>query len=557
MALLQRIIPSLFFRPVKSSGYSSLCSPWFAVIRFLHNGTKPESDIVVNAICDSLRRGYNWDTLSRNFDYVEVNHFLVENVLLELKEPTDAKRALGFFHWSAQRKDFAHEVNSYCLMVNILVRAQLIKDAQALLESVLKKTIGDSSKFLVVDSLLSSYRIAISSPVVFNLLVQAYAKLRLFEIGFEVCCYLEEHGFTLSLTSFNILIHVVQKSDNTSLVWKIYEHMIQKRIYPNEATIKTMINALCKEGKLQTIVGILDKIHGKRCSPSVIVNAYLVFKILEEGRTEIGMALLKGILQKNMILDTIAYSFVVYAKVRFGNMDSAMEIYEEMLRRGFNANSFLYTSFIESYCDGGKIEEANRLFEDMENMDLKPYAETFNFLVEGCAKAGRVEESLSYCKKMIERGLIPSLVAFNIMVAKLCETGQVKQADELLTHILDSGFIANEVTYSHLINGYGRDNQIQEVLKLYYEMEYRALCPGLLAFTSLIRSLCHCGKVEQAEKYLRIMKGHSLNPNEEIYEALITGHFKKGDKTSAVQLYNEMISKGLKPCCIYDFVPSS
>lgn len=143
MTLVHKIIPYLLSRSVKNSGNSCLYSPRLLVNRFLTS----DANTVVNAICDSLRRGNSWDILSRNFDYVELNYLLVENVLLELKEPTDAKRALGFFHWSAQRKNFVHEVQTYCLMVNILVRAQLLMDAQALLESVLKRRVGDSSKF--------------------------------------------------------------------------------------------------------------------------------------------------------------------------------------------------------------------------------------------------------------------------------------------------------------------------------------------------------------------------------------------------------------------------
>ena len=94
------------------------------------------------------------------------------------------------------------------------------------------------------------------------------------------------------------MIHVVQKSDQVPLVWKIYEHMIQKRTYPNEVTIQTMIGALCKEGHLQKYVNILDRINGKRCSPSVIVNTSLILKILEEGKIEDCMVLLKRMFQE-------------------------------------------------------------------------------------------------------------------------------------------------------------------------------------------------------------------------------------------------------------------
>ncbi|WCJ38909.1 Pentatricopeptide repeat (PPR) superfamily protein [Euphorbia peplus] len=529
------------------SNYSYLCTS-----DLLHNGSIHATDSPVNAICLSLRQATNWDTLTTKFPSLHLNHRLVKDVLLELKQPTDAKRALGFFHWSSQRNDFAHSLQSYSLMVNILVRAQLIRDAQALLQSILKKTFTDSSKFLVVDSLLSTYRITISSPVVFNLLIQAYAKLRLLEIGFEVCCYLEEQGFSISVTSFNMLIHFVQKSDRNPLAWKIYEHMIQRRIYPNEATIRTMINALCKEGKLNTFVETLDRIHGKRCTPLVIINTCLVFRVLEEGRIEVAMALLKGMLQKNTIHDTVAFSLTILAKLKLGNLEAAFDIYEEMLKRGFNSNSFVHTSFVEAYCNAGEIEKAKQLFEEMENTGLKPYNESFNFLIESCAEDGKVDESLNYCEKMVERGLVPSLSTFNKMITKLSETGKVKEANDIMTCLLDKGFEPNEVTYMHLIVGFEKENQVEEVLKLYYELEFRSISPGILVFASLIRSLCRSGRLEQAEKYMRIMKDRSLSPSGDVYEALLSACIEKGGMKKAVHIYNEMISKGLKPSCLYN-----
>ncbi|CAN1153099.1 Pentatricopeptide repeat-containing protein At1g66345, mitochondrial [Linum perenne] len=138
-------------------------------------------------------------------------------------------------------------------MLHILVGARLFTDARALIESVLKRTHG--SKFEVVDSLLDSYRVMISNPLVFNLLVQCYAKLRMHEID---------------------------------LMWKVYERVISRRIYPDEAT-RTVVAGLCKQGKLQELVGILDKIQGKRCSncsPLMIVNTGLILRILEEEEEE-------------------------------------------------------------------------------------------------------------------------------------------------------------------------------------------------------------------------------------------------------------------------------
>ncbi|KAL6184428.1 hypothetical protein ACLB2K_045829 [Fragaria x ananassa] len=508
--------------------------------QLIHTNSTPNN--VVRAICDSFKSGWSWDALTSKFACVKLDAKLVENVLLELKDPNDAKRALGFFHWVSKRKDFDHGVWSYSITIHILVRTKMAMDARALMESVLKKNVGDSLKFSVVDSLLSSYEVTASNPFVFDLLVQTYAKMRMFETGFDVCCYLRERGLPLSLISYNTLLRVVERSERNALVWKIYEHMVGRRSYPNEETVRILIDALCKEGELRKYADMLDMIHGKRCSPSVIVNTSLVFRILEEGRVEEGMVLLKRMLQKNMVLDTIAYSLIVYAKVKLEDLGSAQQVYEEMLKRGFRANSFVYTLFIEAHCKAGRIDEAQSMMNEMGNMDLKPYDESYNFLIEGCAKAGRVEESVNYMKQMMEIRFIPSLGAFNEMVGKLCEIGDADQANAMLTILLDKGFSPNEITYSLLIDGYARKGKSDEVLKLFYEMESRSLSPGMLVFTSLIKSFCQCWKSEEAKKYFRIMKDRSIAPSISTYEIFLANHFEQGNTERADCLSrNEMV----------------
>lgn len=495
-------------------------------------------DLFVTNICDSLRKGINWNTLSRRFNLIELNDTssVIEKVLLELKEPPYAKCALGFFHWSAQprpqRMHFKHLTSTYCITIHILVRAKLIKDARALLESVLSSR---SSIFSVVDSLLCSYKITNSIPFVFDLLIQTCSKLRMLDDALDVCRYLDGQGFKLSIITYNTLLHVFQKSDQTALVWQIYEHMIEKRTYPNEVTTRIMVAALSKEGKLQKFIDIVDRIHGKRCSPGVVANTCLIIRMMEEGRIEQVLLLLKRMLQKNMILDTISYSLIVHARVHLGNIESAWEVYEEMLKRGFRGNSYIYTLFIKAHCEERRIEEAIGLVKEMEDVGLKLYNETFHHLIVGCSQVGRMEESLKWFEKMIEMGFVPSCLAFNQMVERFCENGDTKHADVMLTLLLDKGFVPDEITYSHLIAGYGKEGDFQGVLKLYYEMEYKSLSLGSLAFSSLIMSLCQCNKLEEAYKYLAVMKDRSLTPSSYVYEAL-----EKGDKTRAHLLHSEL-----------------
>ncbi|KAK6927845.1 Pentatricopeptide repeat [Dillenia turbinata] len=545
MGLSRRVLPSLI--SISKTNHLRLhLAPQLINPRTIH--AIQGHQLVVNSLCDSFKRGFNWDTLNQKFDSIVFNNSIIEQVLLQFKEPpTAAARALNFFHWSAKKTNSKHGVRSYCIAIHILVRNRMFVDAKALLESLLSNNSEDSLKFMVVDTMLDTFKVCESTPFVFDLLVQTYSKLRMLEMGFDVCCYLEGHGYCLNVKTFNTLIHFVQKSDGYVLVWRIYEHMVNSRVYPNEETVKSMVSALCKEGKLKQYIEVLDRIHGKRCSPMVIVNTSLMFRMFEAGKVEKGLVLMKRLLQKNMILDTICYTLVVYAKVKVDSLESALAVYEEMLKRGFCANSFIYTLFISEYCRRRQVDEASLLMEEMKNLGLEPYDETFDHLITGYTRNGKLRESVMLCNEMMERGLIPSCSAFNEIVEKISKAGDVKEANALLTRLLDGGFIPDEVTYYHLMNGYGRDGDIQDVLKLYYELENSSISPGQLAFSSLIKNLCQCGKMEEAEKYLTIMKTRSLDPSLCTYDSLIVGHFEKGNKTRASSLYDEMVTKGLKP----------
>jgi len=62
-----------------------------------------------------------------------------------------------------------------------------------------------------VETILSTYELALPGPRVFDLLAQTYSKMRMVELAFDACCYLGDYGFRLSLISFNVMLRGAQK----------------------------------------------------------------------------------------------------------------------------------------------------------------------------------------------------------------------------------------------------------------------------------------------------------------------------------------------------------
>ncbi|XP_042469886.1 pentatricopeptide repeat-containing protein At1g66345, mitochondrial-like isoform X2 [Zingiber officinale] len=503
-----------------------------------------------SVINDVNNKGWSFDNLTTSFGSVQLTEPQVERVILYLKEPTDAKKALTFFHWCSQTKHFEHGLQSYCFIVHVLVRSGLLIDARALLESAVSKYTERvaSKNASIVEVLLGTYEAVFPGHRVFDLLLQVYSKKRMVSEAFDACEYLGDHGLDANIISFNTMLHISQRSDQNNLAWKIFEYMLVRRIYPNQTTTEIMIDVMLKEGVLPKLVSVLDRIRGSRCAPSIIVNTALAFRIIEEGRAEEAITLLKRMLQRNMMFDDIAYSLIVASYCMLSKLDSALQSKGEMINRGCTSNSFVYTCLIGFYSQKGRIEEAVQMMEEMVSVGLKPYDETYNHLIIGLSRNGWTNQCLRYSEKMLEGGFLPSLGTCNEMIKTLCIVGNIEEANKTLTSLLNMGLVPDQEIYLILIDGYGTTRDSQKIITLYYEMVHMGLELNVGVYKSLVQNLCKCGKMSEAEKFIGILGRKGLTPTSCMYNSLITAYCNRGDIQRALIFYDEMIQKELVPC---------
>ena len=62
----------------------------------------------------------------------------------------------------------------------------------------------------------------------------------------------------------------------------------------------------------------------------------------------------------------------------------------------------------------------------------------------------------------------------------------------------------------------------------------------------MIRGLCQCGNLKEAEKFLAVMKKKAVAPTNDLYDLLISSYCEKGNTKRALWLYDMMISENEK-----------
>ncbi|XP_062193882.1 pentatricopeptide repeat-containing protein At1g66345, mitochondrial [Phragmites australis] len=509
-----------------------------------------------------------WEALSAAFpaSAAAAPHGHVDAVLLSLArhphaspEPV-AKNALTFFHWSAASasssgpspSSSSHSLRSYCLLVHLLSRAALFRDASVILESAISKH-SSSPASCFLGAFFAAYEDSGTAATTrgLHLLVHAYARLRLPEEALEACCYLAQRGVLPSLSAFNAVLHAARRAGEFRVAWEVFELMTLKRVYANQSTVELVVGVLSREGKLARMAALVGRIHGTKCAPGVVAHVALTLRMIEEARVEQTILLLKRMLQRNILLDDIAYSLIVHAYCRIGDLKSASEQRDDMVRRGCRLNAFVYTCLIRAHCHEGSVDKAVQLLQEMISMGLKPYDATYSHLIAGCFRQGKVEEGLAYFESMIHEGFVTDIDTCNEMLEALCDAGEAGKANDLLTVVMANGIVPVQDTYRSLMDGYGKVGDAQGVVKIYHEMEHRGLNPGVEGFTTLVRTLCQCGNPREAEKFLTVMEKKAVAPTSELYDMLISSYCEKGNTERALWLYDKMMTGNEK------FVPSA
>ncbi|KAG2595398.1 pentatricopeptide repeat-containing protein At1g66345, mitochondrial-like [Panicum virgatum] len=506
-----------------------------------------------------------WEALSATFPAAGAGapapHGHADAVLLSLArhphaspEPV-AKNALTFFHWSAaaaaaaSSSQSSHSLRSYCLLVHLLSRAALFRDAFVLLESAIAKySPASSSDSSFRDAFFAAYEDSGTAATTrgLHLLVHAYARLRHPVEALEACRYLAQRGILPSQSAFNSALQSAQRSGVFGVAWQVFELMTQKRVYANQSTVELVVGVLSQEGKLARTAALVERIHGTKCAPGIVAHVALALRMIEEVRVEQVILLLKRMLQRNILLDDIAYSLIVHAYCQAGDLKSAVEQRDDMIRRGCRLNAFVYTCLIGAHCCEGSMDKAVQFLQEMVSMGLKPYDATYSHLIAGCFREGMVEEGLAYFNTMLHEGFVPEISYCNDMLGGLSNAGEVRKANDLLTALMDKGLVPDKVTYQRLIDGYGKAGDAEGIVKIYHEMEHRVLNPGVDVFTTLIRGLCQCGNLKEAEKFLAVMKKKAVAPTNDLYDLLISSYCEKGNTKRALWLYDMMISENEK-----------
>ncbi|KAL5551380.1 hypothetical protein UlMin_001556 [Ulmus minor] len=322
------------------------------------------------------------------------------------------------------------------------------------------------------------------------------------------------------IVSSNKMISRYVRAGDLDSAMRVFERMAVK----TTVTWNSILAGYAKKpGKMREAHELFDKIPEPDC---VSYNTMLVCYLHNKG-----VSSATKFFERMPVKDTASWNTMISGFAQNGKMERACELFREMPEK----NSVSWSAMISGYIECGDLESAVKLFEAAPIRSIV----VWTAMVTGFMKFGKIE----LAEKLFHDMPVKNLVTWNAMIAGYIENGRAEDGLKLFRTMIGSGVKPNPSSLSSVLLGCSNLCALQ-MGKQVHQLIYKSLLYNdTTAGTSLVSMYCKCGDLEDAQKlFLELPRKDIVTWN-----AMITGYAQHGAGQEALNLFDEMRHKGIRP----------
>ncbi|XP_021814188.1 pentatricopeptide repeat-containing protein At3g07290, mitochondrial isoform X1 [Prunus avium] len=459
----------------------------------------------------------------------------------------DIELGVRFFKWVCKHSTYCYDFDNRILLLNLMVSSSdLYVIAQKAIILLIKEFSNSEPEILKLMEAFDNMRkigFWLSYPC-YSSLLMSLASLDLGFLSFLVYKRMVDNGFLLGVIDYRTIINALCKNGFVQSA-EMFLCMVLKLGFQLDTHICTsLVLGNCRECNLREASRVFDIMSkGGGCGPNSVTYSILIHGYCQIGKLDEAFHLKKEMSEKGCQPTTRTYTVLIKALCDIGSTDKALGLLDEMVSKGCKPNVHTYTILIDRLCREGKTEEANAMFRKMLKDGLFPGTVTYNALINGYCKEGRVISAFELLGVMEKRQCKPNIRTYNELMEGLCKVYKTYKAMFLLKRVVDNGLLPNRVTYNILIDGFCREGQLGLAFETFKSMSSFGLEPDCFSFTALIDGICKQGRPGHAISILGSMVKKGISPDEVTMTALIDGYCKIGEIGNASMLFGKMVEK--------------
>lgn len=143
--------------------------------------------------------------------------------------------------------------------------------------------------------------------------------------------------------------------------------------------------------------------------------------------------------------------------------------------------------------------------------------------------------------------VMPSAKSYSILMRGWGEIGESGEARKLFDEMLERGCSLDLLAYNSMLQSLCKGGSVDDAYKLFREMGSKGLEPDAFTYSIFIHAACDANDIHSAFRVLDRMKRYDLVPNVYTFNAIIKRLCKNDKVEEAYLLLDEMIERGERP----------
>ncbi|KAF6170833.1 hypothetical protein GIB67_015785 [Kingdonia uniflora] len=140
---------------------------------------------------------------------------------------------------------------------------------------------------------------------------------------------------------------------------------------PDSYTYGTLINGLCKLGKINKAKELFGEMDAKDCLPIVVTCTYLIHGLCLSNILDEAMELFEEMSRKGIEPNMVTFSSLMDGLCKGGRSLQALKLREKMVGKRFSANTIIYNNLVSRLCKDGKVPDAVKILDKNETSRIE------------------------------------------------------------------------------------------------------------------------------------------------------------------------------------------
>jgi pentatricopeptide repeat protein len=370
-------------------------------------------------------------------------------------------------------------------------------------------------------------------------------------------------GLAADQYTCNALIDALCKNGKIDEACSFFDDLEDRGIRPNSVTFNTLIYGLCKAGKVDAAQMFLEKMISAGFSPDTYTYSPFIENLCKTKGSGEGLSFIDEMLQKDVKPSTVNYTIVIDKLFKERNYELATRMWGQMVSLGCSPDVVTYTTSVRAYCNEGRLDEAENVVMDMDRSGVNIDAMAYNTLMDGYASVGQTDRAITILKHMTSVASMPNHFTFLILLRNLIKRRRaehvplkasrvwttIELADifELFELMKKNGVPSSARAYLTILEGFSEDRRLDEVTSLVSRMKEDNLPLNEDICTALVNCFCKLRMYTDAWALLCSMIGRGFLPNLLSYQHLLSGLTAEGQEDRAKEIFRDSRWKDYNP----------